>query len=314
MTASPPDKMGASNVYPPESVATRLRIEDNTLDNRPFKVRFPRRRKGQPLPQPLHSLGQIDTLPLELLCQVLLELDVPTLTAFRRVNRQALTVVDSIPQYRRVFQHCSHLLQAIVVSGANSFNFNKLYTCLSTSHCTNCAEFGGYLYLINCQRICFFCLDRNKVYLPVEESSAIGIGFKKDLLEQLPHIVSLSGRYNYFNRRSRRRVKLYDRTALRLLAGEGMKTSVRWNPDWRMRQAMLYMAIVPVPQLTLDGGVDWGLHCLACTKRDDGIWLLSRFTFTRTGMLDHFEDYGPVKETGGRWQHVKVLQLTNATT
>ena len=145
--------------------------------------------------QPLRSLGQIDKLPLELLSEVLLDLDVPTLVAFRCVNRHALAVVDSLPKFCRVLENCANVIylpiRAVVATKAKSFTFNTLHNSLSMRDCIRCGRFGGYLYLITCERVCYFCFSQDTAYFPITESAARRIGCTKNHLEQLPHLFSL---------------------------------------------------------------------------------------------------------------------------
>jgi hypothetical protein len=57
---------------------------------------------------------QLDQLPAELLIQVLLYIDIPSLTVFRRVNRRAMQLVDSVPQYAAIINYCPNTIRAIL--------------------------------------------------------------------------------------------------------------------------------------------------------------------------------------------------------
>jgi hypothetical protein len=48
---------------------------------------------------PKHDLGTLDTLPLELLGLILVQIDLRSLADFRRINNQAMQVVDSVLEY-----------------------------------------------------------------------------------------------------------------------------------------------------------------------------------------------------------------------
>ncbi|KAH7408706.1 hypothetical protein DE146DRAFT_629598 [Phaeosphaeria sp. MPI-PUGE-AT-0046c] len=61
--------------------------------------------------QPKHDLGALKKLPLELLHQVLGDIDVQSLLTFRRVNQSAMTIVDSMVDYKKLLpklyqKHC----------------------------------------------------------------------------------------------------------------------------------------------------------------------------------------------------------------
>ena len=49
----------------------------------------------------------------------------------------------------------------------------KLYEELSTAECDSCGDYGGYLYLVTCRRVCFLCLTENPDYLPILRADAI---------------------------------------------------------------------------------------------------------------------------------------------
>lgn len=202
---------------PADSVIRQLRINDNTLDNRFSDTSFPLQNSQQPS-QPLRSLGQLEELPLELLSEVLSDLDVPTLVAFRCVNRHARAVVDSLPIFCRVVENCANVIRAVVATKAESFTLNTLHNSLSMRDCVKCGRFGGYLYLITCERVCYFCFSRDTAFFPITESAARRIGCTKHLLEQLPHLPSLPGPCTAFEKLSKKRIKLFDRVAVQQTA------------------------------------------------------------------------------------------------
>lgn len=146
-------------------------ICDNTLDNAQLETRCPLdngRHAAASIPHPAcHSAGQLDQLPAELVLQVLLQIDIPSLTRFRSVNRRAMELVDSVRQYAALIQHCPNIVRAIVSIQADSFDCGTLYRTLSTSRCSTCERFGDHLYLTDCRRVCYFCFTRRPEYFPV---------------------------------------------------------------------------------------------------------------------------------------------------
>lgn len=83
---------------------TKQNICDNTLDDAQLVARCPLDNgRCSVASTPAHySAGKLDQLPAELLIQALLYTDVPSLTCFRRVNRRAMQLVDSVPQYAAI--------------------------------------------------------------------------------------------------------------------------------------------------------------------------------------------------------------------
>ncbi|KAI8628600.1 hypothetical protein F5Y19DRAFT_464972 [Xylariaceae sp. FL1651] len=162
---------------PLEAYAYRKsRIVDYTLDDADLETRCPLDNGRYLLIPPQDSLGQLYMLPLELLTYVFLTLDLPSLTVFRRVNRRAMGLVNSLHQYQVVLKHCPNVL-AILSIDARYFDCKTLYNTLSTTICEACDRFGSYLYLITCKR--HLGLPRNKI-------------------KHLPHILSLPRKYTAF--------------------------------------------------------------------------------------------------------------------
>ncbi|KAL7962312.1 hypothetical protein V8C34DRAFT_271464, partial [Trichoderma compactum] len=89
-----------------------LRIIDRTLDDVPLETQCPLD-NGRHHGPPKHPEGRLHLLPAEVNAKVLLALDLLSLTAFRRVNRRAMSHVDSLYQCRTIHDQCPDLLRAI---------------------------------------------------------------------------------------------------------------------------------------------------------------------------------------------------------
>ncbi len=154
---------------PDFAVYTKQNIRDNTLDDAQLETRCPLdngRHADRSIPV-RYSDGQLDQLPAELLIQVFLQLDIPSLTIFRRVNRRAMELVDSVPQYAALINHCPNIIRAILSIQADAFDCGTLYKILSTKRCSTCERFGDHLYLIDCRRVCHFCFTMRLEYFPL---------------------------------------------------------------------------------------------------------------------------------------------------
>ncbi len=119
------------------------------------------------------GLGALDALPLELLQGMLLKLDIRTLADFRGVNRQAREVTNSISEYASLITHIPHALGSILsIDAGRWITCESLYDKFCTAECEQCGDFGGYLYILTCKRVCFLCLSEDKTYLPLRLSHA----------------------------------------------------------------------------------------------------------------------------------------------
>ena len=147
------------------------------------------------------GLGLLDRLPLELKQQVLLHLDINTLTDFRHVNKRALQLVTSFPQFKVVLENARTTLHAIVATGVGRFiNCQTLYEEFCTEECENCGGPGGYLYLLTCTRVCYECFTHERRYSPILYGDAIRMfGVSRRILAGLPKVLSIPGRYGVYN-------------------------------------------------------------------------------------------------------------------
>ncbi|QPH19967.1 hypothetical protein C2857_005264 [Epichloe festucae Fl1] len=315
-------------IYPGQPDGTTYRkqnIRDNTLDDAQLVTRCPLdnvRSAERSIPA-CQSAGRLDQLPAELLVRVLLYLDVPSLTDFRRVNRRATEIVDSVPQYAAIIKHCPNIVRAILSIKADAFDCNVLYKTLSTFSCSTCERFGDHLYLIDCRRVCYFCFTRRLEYFPLTVGRASSL-FTRDMIQRrkatssrqylrvanIPNIQSLPGQYctawaSKGGNSARKRLQLFDRGAvIRDLASCSLP-----KIDKTTREPLRFMAIITAPHL-IDFGrqADWGYFCLGCKDENEETSRHFRTKYTREGISEHMARYGPVKEMPnipGRYLHVK---------
>lgn len=161
------------------------------------------------------SLGALDILPLELRTAVFLRLDVQSLTTLRRVSQSARLAVDAFPPYKSVRQHAPELLRAVLstqVAGHNTAV--DLYNVLLTQNCRYCGDFGTFIYIFTCVRVCCLCTSEEMDMLPLTPSLAkTSCGLSAKDVSSLPTIRTLPGMYSWLNKSRRRRGALVDRGA-----------------------------------------------------------------------------------------------------
>lgn len=276
---------------------------------------------------PCHGLGQLEILPLEILQMVLLPLDIQSITQFRRINRQARLVVDQIPQYKQIIAHAPASIRGCLSIGTgSSFSCQDLYDTLRTADCDSCGDFGGYLYLITCRRVCFLCFTGKTDYLPLRRSDVVRkFGLRSEHLAKLPSLKSVPGRYSPFEIKCRRRITLYDHSAAleagiavhgdsksmeqyasdnlanKLEVYESRKaTSTGVVPrrpksedfDAHQSNPLRFMGIIRAP--VFDARMpdpQWGFHCIACESHSDPP-LNWRRKFTKESYRDHIRECG----------------------
>ncbi|KAI0517901.1 hypothetical protein F5B22DRAFT_600968 [Xylaria bambusicola] len=285
----------------------KQRIVDYILDDANLETRCPLD-NGRHLIPPQDSLGQLDMLPLELLTCILMVLDLPSLTIFRRVNRRAMGVVDSLHQYQMVLKHCPNVLRAIISIDARYFDCQTLYRTLSTTKCEACDRFGSYLYLITCKRVCYFCFTGHPDYFPVSATRAAKyLSLPRKDIKHLPHILSLPGKYTTFCKLSRNRITLFDRQAILKSA---LKTSTLTTDasirqqDLTTREPLRHMSIISAPCFGSSGlSADWGFYCTGCRESKE-LGKNLRNKYTANGIVDHIRRYGAVTVVDQHPKHV----------
>ncbi|PYI03077.1 hypothetical protein BO78DRAFT_400088 [Aspergillus sclerotiicarbonarius CBS 121057] len=200
-----------------ESTYIFLNISDNTLDDidRSSHLDNQLNLNSQP---PRYGLGTLEKLPLEIIHLGLIQLDIQSLTDFQRVNKRARLITTSIPQYKPILIHAPALLRGILnIQTARYFTCQDLYNTLSTAECDTCGDFGGYLYLITCRRVCFLCFTEQTDYLPLLRQDIIRkFGLDSKHIASLPRMKSFPGCYSPRGIKCRRRRQtLFDPSAAR---------------------------------------------------------------------------------------------------
>ncbi|KAF1982724.1 hypothetical protein K402DRAFT_397255 [Aulographum hederae CBS 113979] len=136
------------------------------------------------------DLGELDKLPVELLTEILLDIDLAALYAFRSQNRLALSVVDQIPEYKTIITAAPVVLRTALGTKCTTMTCRELYTALCSTKCSECNENAGFIYLPLCKRTCFFCLASDSDRIPNRQLMrskyrGININEEAELMEKL---------------------------------------------------------------------------------------------------------------------------------
>ena len=311
-----------------ESTYTFLSIIDHTLDDIESLCRLD---NGHDRRVPCYGLGSLEIVPLEVLQMIILRLDIQSITHFRRVNRRAGLVVDQVPQYKQIIVHAPASIRGCLsIRTGFSFSCQDLYDKLRTTNCDSCGDFGGYLYLVTCRRVCFLCFTEKTEYLPLLRSDVIRkFGLRPKYLAKLPSFKSVPGRYSSRGIQCRRRITLIDHSAAReagiVVHGDSnsMKqyvsesltknleihksrnsTSTGAKPrlprsadsfDGFSSNPLRFMGIIRAP--VLDARMaepQWGFHCIACKPHHYGRPLHWRRKYTKESYRDHIRECGEI--------------------
>lgn len=161
------------------------------------------------------TLGGLDILPLEILNMIVSDLDLHTLTTFQAVNKCARLHVDRLPQYKIIFTKAPDALRAAVASGAASWiSCARLSNVLCSTVCSRCPDFGAFVYLLTCERVCLLCLSYNGDFAPVPRYMARRLyGLNRAYLDRLNNITTFPATYSHSVRKREKGIVLVDRPA-----------------------------------------------------------------------------------------------------
>lgn len=320
-----------------------LNLKDNMLADNNLALKYPLD-NILPFKIPQQGLGSLDVLALELHHAILAQIDLQTLTDFRSVNRRALQVVDNTSQYKAITSHASNALRgAISIGTARWITCEALYNTLCTAECETCGDFGGYIYLITCKRVCFLCLSGIEAYLPLLYGRAVcKFGITHQIINKLPHMRSIPGTYSPNEKKRVKRLRLVDFKSayqagvnlhgssdamkryvadlaiqkLREFEKRSSQTRVARRPpveqpfDGKSENPLRFVAIVQTPvydRKTQD--VDIGAYCLGCQesyRQKPKHW---RRRFTEASFGTHLHECGPIRDGSHRLDETSEEQF-----
>ncbi|KAH8160954.1 hypothetical protein CIB48_g7290 [Xylaria polymorpha] len=192
------------------------------------------------------SLGSLDILPTEILLLTLDLLDFQSLSRISRVSLKGKAVVENLPAYREMMEHAPQTLAALGQTRLLSYHSSSLLRqTLRSAKCVSCClEFGGFLFLPTCERVCFQCLHENRalwVMTRAEAKRCFRLTDKQ--FKIIPTLYSIPGTYNVRLQISRRRIsRLVSAKQAKQLAIQihgSIETSPELNPLHRPRTTPL---------------------------------------------------------------------------
>jgi hypothetical protein len=175
-----------------------LRITDHTLDQNLSSLSLTiQGHSGTPAS---HDLGNLRSLPVELLHEISGSVDICALTHFRCVNKRAVELVDSLPEYKAIALYAPNALLGILsIRTGQWITCQTLYDKLCTPHCEKCGHFGGHLYLITCRRVCYSCFTEDKDFRPLLPSAAcLEFGLDSAMVSNLPRMTVVPGQCTHW--------------------------------------------------------------------------------------------------------------------
>jgi hypothetical protein len=218
-------------------------------------------------------------------------------------------LVESLPQYKAIRKHAYNALRGIIYIEAGQWTTcEMLYEKLCTAECEECGDFGGYLYILTCKRVCFLCLSEDKQYLPLRYRHAIRkLGLKRPILRTLPNMKCIRGTYSPNEKKVRAHLKLVDSNCARsagitlhgsISAMERYVSSMEVQDpfDGKSGNPLRFVAIVRTPWLNESSQeLEWGFHCTGCQRSHISRPLHFRRKFTIGSFKEHLRECGNIR-------------------
>lgn len=249
------------------------------------------------------GLGSLDRLPLELLHDTLLRLDLHSLFKFRQTNRRSRQAVDSLKQYQMIVLHGLNLFCALLRTRlAVGISLLDFYNALCLESCSLCGEFGGFMSLLTWKRCCFKCL-KEAPEIQVQTLSAARKEFHlaKVMLSQLKSFKTLPGIYSMEESVRKSRIAVVSLHQASLISRRQSQTMVQVQPARSERNRKLnFMGSCALPYYDkVSGNVQHGISCAGCqlalekdiigSKGENWAFEARDKVYARDGFLKHFQ-------------------------
>jgi hypothetical protein len=109
--------------------------------------------------------GALSRLPVELLYMIINQLDIRSVFRLAATCQQFLFMIYSWSTFRDVATHAMSAIVALHKTRLlHHVTVADLHSVLQSSTCSGCGHPGPYLFLVTCERICFFCLRYNPCF------------------------------------------------------------------------------------------------------------------------------------------------------
>ncbi|KAF2789271.1 hypothetical protein K505DRAFT_96613 [Melanomma pulvis-pyrius CBS 109.77] len=255
--------------------------------------------------EPTTSLGDLDRLPLELINEICLQLDIVSLLYLRQTNARARHVINALHEYQIVTTHALDPLYALLrTRSASRVTLLGFYRLLCTQSCSLCKDqYGDLVYLPTWNRCCSNCVRSGapELYLVTLTTVKRVLHLSKTSLAKLPAFTTLPGIYSMDERSySSRTTIVPTQSALSAYSEENGGTGPGRDLLNKLhdRPVLTFMACCAIPsynpqthqiengiscagcQLALQDGISTGMGEWACDVRD--------MVYSRDGFLKHF--------------------------
>lgn len=255
--------------------------------------------------EPRAQLGELDRLPLELINEICLRLDIASMFYLRQTNARARHIINALHEYQIVTTHALSPFCALLrTRSASRVTLSDFYRLLCTQICSLCnTQYGDLVYLPTWLRCCSHCLRSGDPQINTITLARVKrvLSLSKESLTKLPAVTTLPGIYTMDERlRSSRTAIVPTHSALLAFGKEnsGTRPTQAIVDKLYAEPILTFMACCALPsyhlqtnqvehgvscagcQLALEKGISTGTGCWASDVRD--------IVYSRGGFLKHF--------------------------
>lgn len=234
----------------------------------PYRVTPLRREIHQP------SFGDLHKLPLELLSMVFEHLTCDDLEALHSCSTGGRIAVLAFPPYHNLLQYAPSILSVLKKTRlARAFTIKQIYETFTSSLCTTCDQFGGYVFLPSFARCCLFCAETQLKFLPISRAGAkLEFGIKgTKIFESLPQLNNIPGPYSSSHPKIKhytQRLNLYSRELVEKFRDPNHTNYFVRDEGYSTKVFQRYMALTPLPCfIPKSASLEKGVCCAGCDLR-----------------------------------------------
>ncbi|KAK8106186.1 uncharacterized protein PG998_003347 [Apiospora kogelbergensis] len=239
--------------------------------------------RGRP-PWPL-DLGALGVLPLEILQQILLDLDMCSLLTFISSSKSCGRIATTLQDFETVVS-CPQLAGAVFQLRCRSFGLRQLAASIRSPECKHCGQFGDLFYLITAERLCYHCWREDRYRKAIfldgggrsrrspRAQSAESLQ-REAIAAGLPHVSVPPGSYGPMGEGvMSKRCVAFDRTAFFAAAKSDARRRSGDDTILEYRSAepdvLSYVAVIRAPYLDKRSQTwEEGFFCRACASRGE---------------------------------------------
>ncbi|MCJ1465296.1 hypothetical protein MMC07_003913 [Pseudocyphellaria aurata] len=217
------------------------------------------------------SFGDLHILPLELLFMVFEHLTCDDLEALHSCSTAGRMAVLAFPPYHNLLQHSPTILSVLKKTTlARAFTIKQIYETFTSSLCTTCDQFGGFVFLPSFARCCLFCAETRLKFLPISRAGAkLEFGIKgKKIFESLPQLNNIQGSYSSSHPKIKhytQRLTLYSRELVEKLRDPNYPNYFIRREGDSIKVFQRYMALTPLPCfIPKSASLEKGVCCAGC--------------------------------------------------